>query len=258
MKISGISAVVTGGGSGLGAAAAKALAAKGARVALLDSNLAAAREVAEAIGGFAAYCDVTDPAGAAEALEQAALRHGPPRVLVNCAGISPGRVPLTGEDAPGRIAAFERVIRINLNGTLNMVALAAQQMSALEPTEEGERGVVVMTASVAAYDGQVGMAAYSASKGGIVALTLPAARELAGSAIRVNSVAPGYFETAMIAGLPGYVREGCASSFVYPKRFGRVDEYAQLVVHICENGMLNGETIRLDGGMRPPPTFGTA
>lgn len=224
-------------------------------MALLDTNVAAATALAEEIGGCAAYCDVTDPVGAAAALEQAARENGLPRMLVNCAGISLGRLALVGGNPAQRLASFERVIHVNLSGTLNMISLVAEQTSQLEPLEHGERGVIVMTASVAAFDGQVGMSAYSASKGGVVALTLPAARELAAFGIRVNSIAPGYFETPMIAGLPDYVREGCASSFVFPKRFGTVDEYAGLVVHIGENGMLNGETIRLDGGMRPPPTF---
>ena len=257
MKVSGISAIVTGASSGLGAAAARALARAGAKVALLDTNVDAARGVADEFGGFALYCDVSDPLGAGTALELAAERNGLPRILVNCAGISIGRVPLVGGDAKVRFAAFDRVMRINLNGTLNMLSLVAEQMAKLDPLEHGERGLVVMTSSIAAYDGQIGMSAYAASKGGVAALTLPAARELAEHGIRVNTIAPGYFETPLISGLPEYVRTGCASSFVFPKRFGTADEYAQLVVHLAENMMLNGETIRLDGGMRPPPTFST-
>ena len=255
MQISGISAVVTGGGSGLGAAAARALARGGAKVALLDTNLDGARGVAKEIGGFATHCDVSDPAGAAHALDLAAEQNGAPRILVNCAGITVGRVPLTGGDSRARFAAFEKVLRINLNGTLNMLSLVADRMAGLAPLEQGARGVIVMTASVAAYDGQIGMSGYSASKGGVVSLTLPAARELAASGIRVNTIAPGYFDTPLIEGLPDYVRAGCASSFVFPKRFGEVDEYAELVLHLCHNQMLNGAVIRLDGGMRLPPSF---
>ena len=257
MKISGIPAIVTGASSGLGAAAARALAREGAKVALLDTNMDGARSVAEEIGGFATYCDVSDPAGAGAALALAAERNGLPRILVNCAGITIGRVPLVGGDVGARFAAFERVMRINLNGTLNMLSLVADQMMELEPLAQGERGLVIMTASVAAYDGQIGMSGYSASKGGIVSLTLPAARELAEHGIRVNTIAPGYFDTPILDGVPEYVRAGVASSFVFPKRFGAAEEYAQLAVHIIGNKMLNGETIRLDGGMRFPPTFNT-
>ena len=255
MKISEISAIVTGGSSGLGAAAARTLAREGAKVALLDTNIDGAKSVAEEIGGFAVYCDVSDPVGARTALALAAERNGLPRILVNCAGITVGRVPLVGGDVNARFAAFERVVRINLNGTLNMVSLVAEQMSELESLAQGERGLVIMTASLAAFDGQIGMCGYSASKGGVASLTLPAARELAVHGIRVNTIAPGYFDTPLIEGLPDYVREGCASSFVFPRRFGTAEEYAQLVVHIIENKMLNGETIRLDGGMRLPPSF---
>jgi len=255
MNISGISAVVTGASSGLGAAAARALARKGARVALLDTNLDGAMSVAEEFGGFSTYCDVSDPEGARAALALAAERNGLPRILVNCAGITLGRVPLVGGNAVARFAEFERVLRINLNGTLTMLSLAAEQMAELDPLENGARGVVIMTASVAAYDGQIGMCGYSASKGGVVALTLPAARELAAYGIRVNTIAPGYFDTPILDGVPDYVRAGVASSFVFPRRFGSAEEYAQLVLHISENNMLNGETIRLDGGMRLPPSF---
>ncbi|MFZ2949760.1 MAG: SDR family NAD(P)-dependent oxidoreductase [Desulfuromonadaceae bacterium] len=257
MKISGMSAVVTGAGSGLGAATARALAREGAMVALLDTNLDAAKSVAEEIGGFAAYCDVSDPAVAGKALASAAEHNGVPRILVNCAGITIGRVPLTGGDATARFTAFEKVLRVNLNGTLIMLSLFADQMMGLDPLANGERGLVIMTASVAAYDGQIGMSGYSASKGGVVALTLPAARELAANGIRVNTIAPGYFETPILDGVPEYVREGVASGFVFPRRFGTGEEYARLAAHIIENEMLNGETIRLDGGMRLPPSFNT-
>lgn len=257
MNISGMPAIVTGAGSGLGAAAARLLARGGAKVALLDTNIDGAKSVAEEIGGFAACCDVSDPVGAAKALSLAADRHGLPRILVNCAGITIGRVSLVGGDVTARFAAFERVLRVNLNGTLTMLSLVADQMTELEPLAHGERGVVIMTASVAAYDGQIGMSGYSASKGGVVSLTLPAARELAAHGIRVNTIAPGYFETPILDGVPEYVRAGVASGFVFPRRFGTGEEYARLAAHIVENEMLNGETIRLDGGMRLPPSFNT-
>ena len=255
MKVSGISAIVTGASSGLGAAAARALAREGAKVALLDTNVDAAGALAEEIGGFAAYCDVVDQVGAEAALTLAAERNGLPRLLVNCAGITIGRVPLVGGDAKARFAAFDRVMRINLSGTLNMLSLVAEQMTKLAPLEHGERGLVVMTSSVAAYDGQVGMSAYSASKGGVAALTLPAARELAEHGIRVNTIAPGYFETPLLNGLPEHLLVKFSSSFVFPKRFGAAAEYAQLVMHLMDNIMMNGETVRLDGGVRFPPSY---
>lgn len=252
MDVFGIAAVVTGAGSGLGAATATALARAGARVALLDMNIEAAQAVARACGGMAVRCDVSDPASVAGALALAAEAHGPARIVVNCAAISIGRVPLVGGDAPVRLAAFARQMNVNLNGTLNMLSLAADAMAQLEPMANGERGVVISTASVAAYEGQAGSAAYSASKGGVVSLTLPAARELGALGIRVNAVAPGIFDTAMMGKLPDYVRDSYADSCVFPQRFGRPEEFAELVLHIVRNTMLNGEVIRLDGAMRLP------
>ena len=252
MNVSGIAAIVTGASSGLGAAAAQALARAGAKVALLDINLDGAQAVARDCGGIAVRCDVADPVSVAEALDQAAQRNGPARIVVNCAGISIGRVPLVGGDPTARLAAFSRQMRVNLNGTLNMLSLAADAMAQLEPMDYGERGVVISTASVAAYEGQAGSAAYSASKGGVVSLTLPAARELGALGIRVNAIAPGIFDTAMIRNLPDYARDSYTKNCVFPHRFGQPEEFAQLVLHVIQNAMLNGEVIRLDGAMRLP------
>ncbi|MFZ3047871.1 MAG: SDR family NAD(P)-dependent oxidoreductase [Desulfatirhabdiaceae bacterium] len=255
MKIVKNSAVITGAGSGLGAAVARMLAAEGARVGLLDTNMDRVGVLAEELGGVAAYGDVSDASAAATAVELIAEKNGFPRILVHCAGITIGRVPLVGGDREMRFTKFDKVMRINLNGTLNMISLVAEQMVKLEPLEQGERGVIILTASFAAYEGQVGMSAYSASKGGVVSLILPCARELAAYGIRVNAVAPGYFNTPLLEGLPDWVRSGLAASYVYPKRMGEAPEYAQLVMHMIHNTMLNGETIRLDGAMRLPPSF---
>ncbi len=252
MELHGQSALVTGGGSGLGAATAAALAEAGARVAVLDRNAEAAAAVAARIGGFAATVDVTDPAGAEAALAAAEAALGPPRVLVNCAGIGEaGRI--LGRDGPLALGAFARVIAVNLIGTFNMLRLAAARMSTLDPGADGERGVVVNTASVAAYEGQVGQAAYAASKAGVVGLTLPAARELARSGVRVMTIAPGLIETPMFDGVPETLRQGLAASVPFPSRLGRPEEYAALVLHICANRYLNGEVIRLDGALRMAP-----
>jgi NAD(P)-dependent dehydrogenase (short-subunit alcohol dehydrogenase family) len=252
MNIPGIAAIVTGGGAGLGAATALALARAGAKVALLDMNLDGASAVARECDGIAIACDVADPASIATALAQATQRHGPARIVVNCAAISIGRVPLVGGDPVARLAAFSRQMSVNLNGTLNMLSLAAEAMMPLEPMAHGERGVVINTASVAAYEGQAGSAAYSASKGGVAALTLPAARELGMLGIRVNAIAPGIFDTAMIRHLPDYARHSYQTNCVFPQRFGLPEEFAQLVLHMVQNVMLNGEVIRLDGAMRLP------
>jgi NAD(P)-dependent dehydrogenase (short-subunit alcohol dehydrogenase family) len=252
MNIPGIAAIVTGGGSGLGAATALALAKAGAKVTLLDMNLDGACAVARDCRGSAMQCDVADPASVANALAQAAERHGPARIVVNCAAISIGRVPLVGGDPVARLAAFSRQMNINLNGTLNMLSLAADAMTLLEPMQHGERGIVINTASVAAYEGQAGSAAYSASKGGVAALTLPAARELGMLGIRVNAIAPGIFDTAMIRNLPDYARHSYQTNCVFPHRFGLPQEFAELALHMVQNVMLNGEVIRLDGAMRLP------
>ncbi len=249
MELRGQAAIVTGGGSGLGAATADALAAAGARVTVVDVNRAAAEAVAARVGGLAATCDVADAAAATAAIALAAQAHGPARLLVNCAGIGPA-ARIVGRDGAMPLERFEQVIRVNLIGTFNMLRLAAAAMSTQDPMEDGERGVIVNTASIAAYEGQLGQAAYAASKAGVVGLTLPAARELARSGIRVVTIAPGLIETPMFNGLPDDVRANLASSVPFPARLGRPDEYAALVLHIAANRFLNGETIRLDGALR--------
>jgi NAD(P)-dependent dehydrogenase (short-subunit alcohol dehydrogenase family) len=251
MKLTGVAAIVTGGGSGLGRATAEALAAKGARVAIFDLNSKAAEEAAKAVNGLALTGDVADEASAGAAVAKAAAAHGPARVLVNCAGIGVAK-RVVGRDGPHPLADFDKVIRVNLVGTFNMIRLAAAGMTALEPID-GERGAIVSTASVAAYDGQIGQAAYSASKGGVVAMTLPIARELAQFAIRVNTIAPGIFMTPMMAGLPQAAQDSLGASVPFPARLGRPTEYAALALHIIENGYLNGETIRIDGALRMAP-----
>ncbi|MER2249757.1 SDR family NAD(P)-dependent oxidoreductase [Methylorubrum podarium] len=249
MKVQGIAAVVTGAASGLGAATARALAAAGARVALLDLNAEAAAAVAGEIGGVALACDVADAGSAEAAVARAAAEHGVARILVNCAGICPA-AKVVGRDGPASLDAFARVVQINLVGTFNMMRLVAAGAAGLEPLEGGERGVIVSTASIAAYEGQIGQAGYAASKAGVVGLTLPVARELAPLGIRVCAVAPGMFATPMVQGLPDEVRASLGAAVPFPSRFGRPDEYAQLVMAILANPMLNGETIRLDGALR--------
>ena len=252
MNLAGVAAIVTGGGSGLGRATAEAFAAKGARVAVLDRNAEAAEEVAKAIGGLAAPCDVADAASAEAALAKAAAAHGAARMLVNCAGIgTPKRV--VGRDGPQPLGDFETIIRVNLVGTFNMIRLVAAAMAKLAPLEGGESGVIISTASVAAYEGQIGQAAYSASKGGVVAMTLPIARELAQFGIRVNTIAPGLFLTPMLLGLPQEAQDSLGRSVPYPARLGEPREYAALAAHIVENAYLNGETIRIDGALRMQP-----
>jgi NAD(P)-dependent dehydrogenase (short-subunit alcohol dehydrogenase family) len=251
MKISGAAAIVTGGGSGLGRATAEALAAKGARVAVFDLNPAAAEEAAKALGGLPLVGDVANEASASAAIAKAEAAHGPARILVNCAGIGTA-TRVIGRDGPHPLADFERVIRVNLVGSFNMIRLAAAAMAKLEPIE-GERGVIISTASVAAYEGQIGQAAYSASKGGVVAMTLPIARELARMGVRVNAIAPGIFMTPMLAGLRQEAQDSLGAAVPFPARLGQPSEYAALAVHIVENGYINGETIRIDGALRMAP-----
>jgi len=251
MKLTGVAAIVTGGGSGLGRATAEALAAKGAQVAIFDLNPAAAEEAAKAVGGLAVAGDVADEASAGAAIAKAAAAHGPARVLVNCAGIGVAK-RVAGRDGPHPLADFDRVVRVNLIGTFNMIRLASAGMSKLEPVD-GERGVIVSTASIAAYDGQIGQAAYSASKGGVVAMTLPIARELAQFGVRVNTIAPGIFMTPMLFGLSQAAQDSLGASVPFPLRLGQPSEYAALAVHIVENGYINGETIRIDGALRMAP-----
>jgi len=255
MQIDASAAIVTGAASGLGFATAQMLVQRGACVALLDIDAARVAEAAAALGAEHALglqCDVGDAASAEHALRQAVTAHGAPRILVSCAGIATGK-RIVGRDGPMPLAEFERVIQVNLIGTFNLLRLVAAEMRQLEPDAQGERGAIVNTASIAAFDGQIGQAAYAASKGGVAALTLPAARELARHGIRVVTIAPGIFETPMLRGLPADVQQSLGDSVPFPKRLGRPDEYAALVRHILENPMLNGETIRLDGALRMAP-----
>ena len=252
MEIAGHAALVTGGASGLGEGTARALAAAGAKVAVLDANEAGAQRVAQEIGGVALRCDVTDAAQAVAAVAAAKAAHGSARILINCAGVAtPGRI--VGKEGPLALDTFRRVVEINLIGSFNLLRLFAADLQELPPLADGERGVAISTASVAAYDGQVGQAAYAASKGGIAALTLPAARELAARGIRVCAIAPGIFETPMLKGLPEATQASLAASIPFPSRLGRPEEYAKLALHIIGNVMLNGEVIRLDGAIRMPP-----
>ena len=250
--IKGQSAIVTGGASGLGAATARALAAAGAKVAIFDVNAKAAAEVAIDINGIAVTCDVADGASAEAAIKHATADHGPARILVNCAGVGPAK-RIVGRDGPMPLADFERVIRINLIGSFNMMRLVAAEMQKLEPLAEGERGLIVSTASVAAYEGQVGQSAYASSKGGVAALTMPAAREFSQFGIRVMAIAPGIFATPMLTALPQETQDSLGASVPFPKRLGLPEEYAALVLHCVQNSYLNGEVIRLDGALRMPP-----
>jgi NAD(P)-dependent dehydrogenase (short-subunit alcohol dehydrogenase family) len=252
MEPAGQAAIVTGGASGLGAATARALAAAGARVAILDRNVEAAESTAAALGGRAFACDVADPSMATAALSRAREAHGPARILVNCAGIG-GAARIVGRGGPMALEEFERIVRVNLVGTFNMMRLAAAEMTALPALEDGERGVIVSTTSVAAFEGQVGQAAYAASKGGIASLTLPAARELAQFGVRVLAIAPGLFHTPLLGELPAEVQASLGASIPFPKRLGHPDEFARLVLHMLANLSLNGEVVRLDGALRLPP-----
>jgi NAD(P)-dependent dehydrogenase (short-subunit alcohol dehydrogenase family) len=252
MNPNGHAAIVTGGASGLGAATAAHLVRAGAKVALLDINAEAAKEVAQRIGALAVHCDVTNADSGAAAIEEARARHGPARILVNCAGIGSAR-RIVGRDGPMPLSDFERVIAVNLVGTFNLMRLAAADMIPLDALEDGERGVIVSTASVAAFEGQIGQAAYSASKGGVAALTIPAAREFAQFGIRVLAIAPGIFETPMLRALPQEAQASLAASVPFPKRLGEPAEFADLVLHCVRNVYLNGEVIRLDGALRMAP-----
>jgi NAD(P)-dependent dehydrogenase (short-subunit alcohol dehydrogenase family) len=252
MEIKGHAAIVTGGGSGLGAATAKMLADAGAKVALLDVNMDAANAHAKAIGGIAIKCDVADSGSAEAAIKEANTKNGVARILVNCAGIGKaGRI--VGREGPMPLGNYEQVIKINLIGSFNTLRLFAADLSKAEALEAGERGIAINTASVAAYDGQIGQAAYSSSKGGIVALTLPAARELAQFGIRVCAIAPGIFLTPMLMGLSEEVRGSLAAAVPFPQLLGKPEEYAFLARQMIENRYLNGEVIRLDGALRMAP-----
>jgi NAD(P)-dependent dehydrogenase (short-subunit alcohol dehydrogenase family) len=252
MKVNGQAAIVTGGGSGLGAGTARVLAAAGAKVAVLDINEDNARTIADEIGGLALGCDVASAEAGEAAIAAAAEAHGEARILINCAGIA-NASRVVGREAPHDLDLFARVINVNLIGSFNMLRLVADRASKLDPLEDNERAVIISTASVAAFDGQIGQAAYSASKGGIHSLTLPAARELARFGIRVMTVAPGIFGTPMLMGMPQEVQDSLAASVPFPSRLGTPEDYASLVMHILDNTMLNGETIRLDGAIRLAP-----
>jgi NAD(P)-dependent dehydrogenase (short-subunit alcohol dehydrogenase family) len=252
MDIKGHAAVVTGGASGLGAATASELARAGAKVTVIDVNLDGARMLADKIGGHAVACDVTDANQSSAALKEARERHGAARILISCAGVGPAK-RIVGRDGPMPLADFERVIHINLVGTFNMMRLIAADMQSLSPLADGERGIVIMTASVAAFEGQIGQAAYSASKGGVAALTLPAAREFAQFGIRVATIAPGIFETPMLMALLEEAQRSLAAAVPFPKLLGRPDQFAALARHIIENTYINGEVIRLDGALRLAP-----
>lgn len=252
MDIAGASALVTGGASGLGLATARRLAAVGAHVTIVDLPRSNGAALAEELGGSFAAADVTDAEQIAAAAALAA-EAGPLRVVVNCAGIAPPAKVLDREGNPSSLADFERVVRVNLIGTYNVIAQTSAVMARTGPTDSGDRGVVVNTASVAAFDGQIGQPAYSASKGGVHAMTLPIARELARHGIRVVTIAPGIMETPMLKGLPQAAQDSLGQQVPYPSRLGAPDEYARLVLAIVDNGYLNGETIRLDGAIRMAP-----
>jgi NAD(P)-dependent dehydrogenase (short-subunit alcohol dehydrogenase family) len=253
MNIQGHAALVTGGGSGLGEATARELARLGAKVAVLDLNLESAQRVAGDIGGIAVQCNVSDPESMQAAIDQAAATHGPARILMQIAGIGSAKrvVGKDGQAAP--LEDFAKVINVNLIGTYNAARLFAAACARLEPMEDGERGVMVFTASVAAFDGQVGQQAYSASKAGVAGMTLPMARDLAQRGIRVCTIAPGLFLTPLMKTLPEPVQQSLAASIPFPNRLGKPEEFAQLATHVVTNGHLNGEVIRLDGALRMSP-----
>jgi len=252
MDIRGQAALVTGGGSGLGAATARMLAAAGAKVAVLDVNTKAAAEVAIDINGLAIACDVSDSASTEAAIAKAAADHGPARILVSCAGVGTAK-RIVGKEGPQPLVDYERVIRINLIGTFNAMRLAAAAMMPLEPLADGERGIIICTASVAAYEGQIGQAAYASSKGGVVGLVLPAAREFAQYGIRVNAIAPGIFLTPMLLGLTPEAQNSLAASLPFPKKLGDPAQFASLVHHMIDNRYLNGVVVRLDAALRMAP-----
>jgi len=253
MKIQGQAALVTGGASGLGAQTARELARRGAKVAVLDRNDEGAKAVAAEFGGIGIGCDITSTESLLAALDQARAAHGPARLVMNIAGIGTAKRLIGKDGTPMPLEDFKRVIDVNLVGTFNVIRLACAEIVKLEPLEDGERGVVVNTASVAAFDGQIGQEAYAASKGGLVSLTLPLARDLAQFGVRVVTIAPGLFLTPLMAELPQAVQDSLAASIPFPKRLGKPEEFAQLAASIIENMALNGEVIRLDGALRMAP-----
>jgi len=252
MNVNGQAAIVTGGASGLGAATARLLAEKGAKVTVVDLNEELATAVAQEIGGQIAVCDVSSEEQMTAALATAQAAHGPARILINCAGIGAG-ARTVGRDGPHGLSLFTKVISVNLIGTFNAIRLFATQACELDPLEDDERAVIVATASVAAFDGQIGQAAYSASKGGIVGMTLPIARDLSNRGVRLCTIAPGVLKTPLMDTLPKEAQEALGASVPFPKRLGHAEEYAGLATHICENSYLNAETIRIDGALRMAP-----
>lgn len=252
MDISGISALVTGGASGLGEGTARLLASRGAKVTIVDMQDDKGQALASELGGTFIHTDVTDTEQV-EAAVALATEAGPLRAVINCAGIGWAQRTIDREGNPHDLGAFEKVVAVNLLGTFNVIRIAAGAMSKTEPLDHGERGAIVNTASVAAFDGQIGQASYSASKGGVVGMTLPIARDLAPAGIRVCTIAPGLIDTPLLGMLPQEQKDELASSVLFPKRLGTPDDFAGLAVQIVENGYLNGETIRLDGGIRMPP-----
>ena len=253
MDIQGQAAIVTGGASGLGEATARELARLGAKVAVLDRNAELAEQVAADIGGVACACDITDTASVTAALEKAAAAHGPARILMNVAGIGSAKRIVGKDGSAAPLEDFVRVVNVNLIGTYNASRLFAAECAKLPPLEDGERGVMLFTASVAAFDGQVGQQAYSASKSALVGMTLPMARDLAQHGIRVCTIAPGLFATPLMKTLPEPVQQSLAASIPFPARLGKPEEFAQLAAHIVSNTHLNGEVIRLDGALRMAP-----
>ena len=253
MQIQGQAALVTGGASGLGEATARELARLGAKVAVLDRNQALAEKVAADIGGVACACDITDTDSVNAALDKAAAAHGPARILMNVAGIGSAKRIVGKDGNPAPLEDFVRVVQINLIGSYNVSRLFAARCAKLDATDGGDKGVMVFTASAAAFDGQVGQQAYSASKGGLVGMTLPMARDLAQHGIRVCTVAPGLFATPLMQELPEAVQQSLAASIPFPPRLGKPEEFAELACHIVTNGHLNGEVIRLDGALRMAP-----
>ena len=252
MELNGTAAIVTGGATGLGEATARRLAAAGAKVACFDVNVDGAKAVGEDIGGIGVNCDVTSAESTEAAIAEAAAAHGTAKIVINCAGVGvPGKA--VGKNGPLPLEAFAKVVNINLIGTFNVVRLAAHAMQQEEPVDDNARGVIINTASVAAFDGQIGQPAYGASKGGVHSMTLPLAREFAQWGIRVCTIAPGLFLTPMMLILPEEAQKSLGDSVPYPSRLGTPDEYAQLAQQIVENQMLNGETIRLDGSLRMAP-----
>lgn len=252
MDTAGSSAIVTGGASGLGAATVRRLAAADARIVIVDLQDELGESLAGELGGAYVHADVTDPVSVQVAVDTA-VEMGPLRVLVNCAGIGPPARTLNRDGTPHDLAMYEKIVSINLTGTFNCIRLAAAAMSQTDPLDHGERGAIVNTASVAAFDGQIGQAAYSSSKGGIVGMTLPVARDLSSIGVRVNTIAPGIIDTPLLAGLPEPAKESLGQQVLFPKRLGTPDEYAALAMFLITHGYMNGETIRMDGGIRMAP-----